>query len=293
MARPRMHADSTITEALRNAAETIERETQSDEASLEAELLLCHALGIDRVQLYQRMSDQIGDAAEVLSGYLARRCVYEPTPYITGHREFFGLDFEVSPAALIPRPETETLVEAVIGFAEERFGEATFTMVDVGTGAGTIAVAVAHALANAHVIATDRSPEALAVARSNAERHNVDKRIDFRVGDLLKPLTEPVDVIAANLPYVSTADWEALPPEIREWEPRQALDGGADGRRIIERLLHAAPNFVRPKGALFAEIGDGQAGTASVLARVVFPEAAIEVADDLSGKARILICQLQ
>jgi release factor glutamine methyltransferase len=287
-----LNADSTIKAALLKAAQCIYRETRSDEASLEAELLLCHALSIDLARLYQRLNDPIGDSVKTFGGYLDRRCAHEPTPYIIGRREFFGLDFEVSPAALIPRPETETLVEAVIDFANEQLHGVPFTMADIGVGCGTIAVAVAEALPDARVIAVDESTHALALASRNAERHGLAGRIDFRCGDLLDPLGEPVDIIAANLPYVTTADWAKLPPEIRDHEPRAALDGGTDGLRVIERLLREAPAHLRAGGALFAEIGDDQGGAAAKIARQTFPSAGVDVLPDLSGRDRLLVIKV-
>ena len=284
-----MNADSTIKEALISAARAIYRDTRSEDASLEAELLLCRALGIDRARLYQRLNDPLGDSAGAFVTLVDRRRGHEPLAYILGRREFFGLGFEVSPAALIPRPETETLVEAVIDFANERFRGIPFVIADVGVGCGTIAVAVAEALPNARVVATDQSVEALTLASRNAETHGVAGRIEFRHGDLLDPLTEPVDVIAANLPYVTTADWERLPPEIRDNEPRAALDGGPDGLRIIERLLREARAYLRPNGALFAEIGDGQGEAASAIAKEVFAGAGVEIVHDLAGKDRVLV----
>jgi len=283
-----LDTSSTIREALSAGASAILRDTGSDEGSLEAELLMCHALGTTREQLYQRLSDTLGEGLGVYEKLIQRRCAHEPTAYILGRREFFGLELEVTPAALIPRPETEALLELVIRFARERFGGEPFTLVDVGVGCGTIAVAVAHSAPNARVVATDLSGEALALAWRNAERHGVTNRIQFRRGDLLVPLAEPVDVIAANLPYVTTADWDALPVEIRDWEPRSALDGGPDGLRVIERFLREAPRYLRPGGALFAEVGDAQGGAASAIARAAFPGAAIEVKQDLAGRDRVL-----
>jgi release factor glutamine methyltransferase len=286
-------ATTTLKQAIVDASGRVREQTGSDEATLEAELLLCHALGIDRARLYQCLNDPIGEATNVFSAYVARRCAHEPTPYITGHREFFGLDLDVSSATLIPRPETETLVEAVIACAKERSNGAHVSIVDVGTGCGTIALAVAKALPHAGVIAIDESAAALELARRNAQRLGLAACIDFRLGDLLDPLTEQVDIIAANLPYVRTADWETLPPEIRDHEPREALDGGPDGLRVIERLLRTASSHLAPRGALFAEIGDGQAANATALAQASFPEATIQIADDLPGKARVLIVHLQ
>jgi len=292
MARPRINADSTTKEALVEAARAIYRDTRSDDASLEAELLLCQALGVDRARLYQRLNDPLAAAADPFAALVERRRGHEPLAYILGHREFFGLDFEVGPAALIPRPETETLVETVIDFANERFRGIPFTMADIGVGCGTIAVSVAEALLNARVIATDQSADALDLAARNATRRGVAARIDFRPGDLLDPLSEAVDIIAANLPYVTTSDWEALPPEIRDHEPRAALDGGPDGMDVIARLIRTAPALLCPVGALFAEIGGEQRAAALAIAHQAFPDAIAEMKHDLAGKDRVLVVRL-
>jgi release factor glutamine methyltransferase len=279
---------TTVHQALRKAAARIS-ETGSDEAALEAEILLMHVTGLDRSHVYERLEEELPAArAEAFAACVERRLNHEPVPYITGHKEFFALDFEVTPAALIPRPETETLVELVLAFVRERFGAGACTIADVGVGSGIIAVSLAHELPQASVMATDTSKEALALARRNAERHGVADRITFAEGDLLQPLTDRVDVIAANLPYVAAADWEALPPEIREHEPRTALDGGPDGLRVVERLLAAAPRHLRPSGALFEEMGDEQGAQASETARRYFPEADIRVERDLAGRDRVL-----
>ncbi|MDO8615382.1 MAG: peptide chain release factor N(5)-glutamine methyltransferase [Dehalococcoidia bacterium] len=292
-----------VREALRAGRRLIEA-IGSDEAELEAELLLRHVLRLDRVHLYQRLHDRLTPGAERrYRRLLDRRLSHEPTPYILGRKEFFGLDFEVSPAAIIPRPETEVLVELALAFARERFAGRDFTLADIGAGCGAIAVAIAHELPNARVIAIDVSKRALALARRNAERHGVAGRIDFRHGSLLAPLTahpEPkpggsrdssrrADIIAANLPYVRTADWQRLPPEIREHEPRSGLDGGPDGLRLVRRLLARAPAYLAPAGALFAEIGDDQGAAAIEAAQAAFPEAEIAVARDLTGRDRVLV----
>lgn len=279
----------TIHEALRRAAARI-FEAGSDEATLEAEILLMHATGLERAGLYARLEDDLTqEQSEAFDSYVQRRLAHEPVPYITGHKEFFGLDFEVTPAALIPRPETETLVELVLAFIRDRFAGSPVTVADIGTGSGIIAVSLAHECPNATIIATDTAPEALTLARRNAERHAVADRIIFLEGDLLEPVKEPVDVIAANLPYVTSADWEALPPEIREHEPRSALDGGPDGLRVVERLLAAAPAHLRPGGGLFEEIGDQHGAKASEMARQHFPGAEVRVECDLAGWDRVLV----
>lgn len=277
----------TLGQSLRQAARAIAA-LGSDEASLEAELLLMHATGLDRVHVYQRLDEEIApEQAAVFQKLLERRLAHEPVPYIIGHKEFFGLEFEVAPCALIPRPETETLVELVIAHARERGGP--LTIADIGTGSGIIAVAVASAVPEARVVATDISEESLALAKRNAERHGVAGRIEFALGDLLEALRGPVDVIAANLPYVATADWEALPPEIREYEPRAGLDGGPDGLRVIERMLSQAPKWLRPGGAVFEEIGDTQGPAAAGMARRYFPGAEVRVDPDLAGRDRVLM----
>jgi len=268
-------------------------EVGSEEASLEAELLLAHALTTDRTHLYQRLREALpDDAARAFEALLQRRLAHEPTAYIIGRKEFYGLDFEVTSAAIIPRPETETLVELVLEFSGTREAEHETRVVDVGVGCGAIAVALAVNLSQAGIIATDVSPEALALARRNAERHAVGARIRFLEGDLLSPLRgphAPVNVIAANLPYVRTGDFEAAPAEIRQHEPRLGLDGGPDGLRIIERLLRQAPARLKPSGALFVEIGEEQGDAARALALASFPQARIEVERDLSALDRVLV----
>ncbi len=280
----------TILDTLRQAAARIS-ETGSDEASLEAEILLMHATGLGRAQIYSRLEDELPpEKAEAFAACVQRRLTHEPVPYITGHREFFGLEFEVTPAALIPRPESEMLVELVLLFAESR--AAPLTIADIGTGSGAIAVSLSHALPTASVIATDISPEALDLARRNAERHCVANRIDFRCGDVLSPLDGPVDVIVTNLPYVRTDEWRALPPELAEHEPRVAFDGGPDGLTLIRRLLRDAPSRLRPGGALFAEISDDQAEEVLALVEQSFPEASAESRKDLANLDRILCVRL-
>ncbi len=272
-------------EALRRGSRRLS-EAGGEEAALEAELLLAHALNTDRTHLFQRLRDELSpDAERAFDALVQRRLAHEPTPYILGHKEFYGLEFEVTPAAIIPRPETETLVELVID--RVRAGGLA-RVADVGVGCGAIAVALAVELPEADVIATDISPEALALASRNAERRGLGQRIRFLHGDLLEPLDAPVDVIAANLPYVRSGDLEAAPPEISQHEPRLGLDGGPDGLRLIGRLLREAPPHLKPGGALFAEISEEQGDGARTLALASFPQALVEVKRDLSGLDRVL-----
>lgn len=278
-----------VGEALREGARLIKK-TGSDESRLEAEVLLMHALKTDRAHLYERLRDDLPvRAGRYYRRLVERRLSHEPLPYITGHKEFFGLDLEVTRSVLIPRPETETLVELAIAFVRECHGGRPLTIADVGAGSGAIAVALAHSLPDARVIATDVSKRALAVARRNAERHGVASRIEFAQGDLLQPVEGRVGVIASNLPYVTSSDLRHdVPPEVRDWEPRRALDGGPDGLRYVRRLLRDAPEKLKRGGALFAEIGDRQGAAAREIARDTFPQAAIKVEPDLAGRDRVL-----
>ncbi len=274
-----------LAQALHEATEALQA-AGIDDAWLEAEVLLRHTLDLDRAHLYARLQEDLssGDQAAFRS-LLARRLAHEPTAYIVRQREFYGLDLETTPAALIPRPETELLVQEALARACHR---ERLLIVDVGTGNGAIAVALAVHLPQAVLVAIDLSREALSLAVRNARRHGVESRVSFLQADLLAPLAQPADLIVANLPYVRSADWEALPPEIREHEPRAALDGGPDGLREIERLLGQAPSCLRPGGSLLVEMGPPQAAPALALARRCFPGAAACILPDAAGLDRLL-----
>ena len=274
-----------LAQALHEATEAL-RAAGIEDAWLEAEVLLRHTLDLDRAHLYARLQEDLsgGDQA-VFHSLLARRLAHEPTAYIVGQREFYGLDLETTPAALIPRPETEILVQEALSRA---CGREPLLIVDVGTGNGAIAVALAVHLPQAAIVAIDLSREALALAVRNARRHGVESRISFLQADLLAPLAQPADLIVANLPYVSSGDWEALPPEIREHEPRVALDGGPDGLREIERLLEQAPSCLRAGGSLLVELAPPQAAPALALARRCVPGAAARIQPDAAALDRLL-----
>ncbi|HEX5370878.1 MAG TPA: peptide chain release factor N(5)-glutamine methyltransferase [Dehalococcoidia bacterium] len=265
-----------------------------EEAELEADLLLRHAMGgLGRAALFQRLGDSLDAAtATCYEALLARRLAHEPSAYITGHREFYGLEFAVTSDVLIPRPETETLVEAVIELAKALPPAHRGPLIaDVGTGSGAIAVALAVSLPCAEVWATDASWAALEVARSNARRNGVERRIALRHGDLLLPLDQRLDVIVANLPYVSSEDWSRLEPELREHEPRLALDGGTNGLDLIASLLHQAPGYLRPHGAIVLEFALGQETAVERLTRAALPGATLRVLDDLTHRPRALVAE--
>jgi len=259
-----------------------------DDAQLEAEVLLRHALGLDRTQLYARLQESLDDSHRVAFERLVeRRLAHEPTAYIVGHKGFCGIDLEVVPDALIPRPETELLVDEALRVAPD----GPYVVADVGTGCGAIAVALATRLPHATVYATDASERALALAARNVARLELTSRVRLLHGDLLDSLPEPVDLIVANLPYVKTSDWEALPPEIREHEPREALDGGPGGTRELERLLRASPSRLRPGGRLLAEIGWDEGERLEEVARECFPTARVDIKKDLAGLDRLLVVE--
>ncbi len=228
-------------------------------ARLDAETLLLHALNQDRAWLLAHWDDEAeADTKCAYDELVARRQTGEPIQYITCSSEFFGLPFSVGPGVLIPRPETEHLVEEVIRLARE-FGSMPLRIADIGTGSGIIAVAVAHALPHAQVSAIDSSAQALAIALENARRHHLEDRIQFFEGDLLAPLAnQRFSIIASNPPYIPLQDRDSLSIEVREHEPHSALFGGDDGLAIYRRLIPEAHDLLAPNGWLVLEIGYGQ-----------------------------------
>lgn len=277
---------STVGQALQEASAQLR--TASDVPRTEAEILLMHVLGISRSALLTHPEHRLSDPQ--LSSYAALvndRVLGHPLPYITGAVEFYGLEIDVTPEVLIPRPDTEVLVELALD-------RRPASVVDVGTGSGCIAIALAAHLPNLAVYAIDISPSALAVARRNAEKHGVDDRIQFMVGNLLDRRPGPVDLIVSNPPYVSADEWASLPSTIRHHEPRLALDGGADGLEVIRRLVSQSQGLLEPGGSLLVEIGAGQGDDVRDIAHTVFPEngALIDVHPDLAGRDRVLEVQV-
>lgn len=276
----------------RRAAATRLAAAGLDEAEIDAEVLLRHALGdLDRAHFFAALARPLPE--DVLPAYealVARRLAREPTAYIVGSREFFGLDFRVTPTALIPRPETELLVEATL----QRIASVDYPeVIDVGAGSGAIAVAVAVGHPTVRVLATDISDQALMLTRENAERHDVANRVNVVRTDLLAAIRGHADVVVANPPYVRSADWQRLDPEIRDHEPRLALDGGPDGLVVVRRLLEQAATFIERGAALYVEIGDDEGAEALASARSVLPFARIEVRRDLAGRDRMLTAELR
>lgn len=232
-----------------------------------AEILLSHALRCPRISLYTRFETVPAEGELAVFREAVRQAAAgKPIAYLTGTKEFFSLGFEVTPDVLIPRPETEILVERAIDLV--RRGEGSAALADIGTGSGCIAVCLARYLSEARIAASDLSPAALAVARRNAARHGVSERIEFRAGDLLAPWADPprqFDVLVSNPPYVSERDAATLPRNVREYEPHTALFAGPDGLAVIRRLLAEAPARLRPGAAVLIEIAYDQAAAVRAL----------------------------
>jgi release factor glutamine methyltransferase len=261
-----------------------------EDLELESEILLRHVLGINRIELYQRPDLELSPAAEEkFWSVIRRRLNNEPTAYITGHKEFYGLDFDVNPSVLIPRPETELLAERAIDTINNRYFSIS---ADIGTGCGAVAISLAVNLPQVKIYATDISPDALKVALQNCRKHGVEDRITLISGDLLEPLPEPVDLIVANLPYVRKSGLPGI--NTGNFEPLIALDGGQDGLEQIRRLITQLRESkkLHPAGVLLMEIGQGQSNTIIALLRQNFPLADIEVFQDLGGIERVVSLSL-
>jgi release factor glutamine methyltransferase len=260
------------------------------EADLSARLLAEHLLDWDTARLFTSgaESEPAGFAGK-FDSLVARRVAREPLHYIVGHREFWGLDFEVTPAVLIPRPDTELIVEVALELFPSHAER--LIVAEAGTGCGCLAVAIAAERPNAHVTATDISDSALDVARRNAIRHGVADRITFVQGDLLSPVAGHCDLIVANPPYVAERSRLGLQPEVRDHEPDVALFGGADGLHLIERLVGQVPSRLREGGYLAFEFGCGQDEDIERLVSASADLTLIELRRDLQGIARTAVAR--
>ena len=272
----------TLKQALSQARERLVANNIED-ASLESELLLRYTLNINRIQLYQDLEYELNPEQEQIFWTLIRRRLnHEPTAYIVGRREFYGLDFYVNPHVIIPRPESELLVEIALSLAQDH---RVTTIAEIGTGCGVIAISLALNLPQTKIYATDISAPALEVALINCRKHNVVNRIHLLQGDMLNPLPVPVDLILANLPYVKKAE---LPQSPAKFEPLLALNGGSDGLQKIRQLCRQVNSKLNPTGHLLLEIGQGQSIAVTSLLRSLFPHARIEVVPDFSGINRVV-----
>jgi release factor glutamine methyltransferase len=263
-------------------------------ATQEARWLLAYALEMKHHELASRTEQSV--TAEQLARVMSvvrRRESREPLQYILGTQEFCGLEFSVTPAVLIPRPETELLIQETVregGFAEG------IVLVDVGTGSGCVAVTLATILGGMRIFALDCSRDALSVAKGNAERHGVSDKIVWLEGDLLSPLREysvagAVDAIISNPPYIAETEWAGLQPEVRDYEPRQALVAGPQGTEFHERLIHDSKQFLVPGGLLVMELGQGQAPLVRRVAEAAGGYTGLQTVKDEAGIERVLIAR--
>jgi release factor glutamine methyltransferase len=271
----------TIVEVLKLASEHFQKHG-SDSPRLDAELLLAHALGLRRLDLYLKFDRPLTE--QELSAYrvlVARRAKGEPVAYLAGHKEFMGLDFAVTPAVLVPNPDTEVLVQEAITLA--RAANRPVRVADVGTGSGCIAVAVAHYAPNATVVASDVAPEALEVAARNVASYGLDQRVQLVCGDLMAPFAGSFDLVCANLPYV--AEGSRLAAEVLA-QPAGALYAGKSGSALVTRLLAEAPARLNPGGRLLAEVDSSILALAVEAASGGFAQH--RVLKDLGGRERVL-----
>lgn len=281
-----------VSEALAWATCYLEKK-QIEDSRLEAEILLAHALGTKRARLYAYPDKTLLTSQLInFQTYIYRRSLHEPTAYIIGFQPFMSLDFFVDRSVLIPRPETELLVEAVIGLATclptgRTRDPRPVTIADIGTGSGCIAISLAKHLPNVEVVGIDSSPAAIEIAQKNAKHHGVKSRCRFVVGNIFEKNVGTFDLIVSNPPYIPSSEIENLQPEVKDWEPREALDGGKDGLDHIRKIIAESPNHLNPGGFLLIEFGINQAGTIKQVAQKFFEK--IEVRKDLSGRERFLL----
>ena len=259
-----------------------------EDPHLEAEILLAHALKSERIKLYidfEKEPDKMG--LEVFKGYIARRIKREPTAYITGHKYFMSLDLKVTPDVLIPRPETELLIENAVELS--RAFDQKISALDIGTGSGAIAVSLAKFIDNIEVYATDSSKKALDVALENAKKHKVEGKIKFFEADLFPKDGQKFDIIISNPPYIKTSDISGLQPEVKDFEPTTALDGGADGLEYYRRIIHAAGNYLKEGGFLLLEIGADQSIPVTGIINEKLRSKNVLMKKDIRGLDRVVI----
>lgn len=284
----RLMPSTTIGRALNSARERL-HEAGSPSASLDAQVILAHVLEVDRSWLFAHHEYTLSaEQANAYTDLIARRMAHEPVAYLIGRKEFYGLEFQVDHRVLIPRPETELLVDAVLGCVGEQ-AQGDCLVADVGTGSGAIALAVATNDPSVKVYAIDLSQDALAVAASNVAQLDERKQVKLLHGDLLTPLPEAVDIIVANLPYISSAVYPKLDVDVRDYEPKLALEAGSEGLDAITRLLQQAPHYLRPQGAIFLEISYDQGEAVVALAKRLLPTAhSIALRQDYHGRDRLV-----
>lgn len=289
---PGLKAGATIAEACEKLAQAF-RQSGIEEAPADARILVAHALSLTRAQLLAQ-SDRELEPREVdaISSRAARRLSREPVSRIVGNREFWGLKLDVTPAVLDPRPDTETIVEAALDWLTTRgLRQEKLRVLDIGTGSGALLLALLSELPNAVAIGTDLSTDALSIARGNARRHELASRCHFVCCNVAAALRGPFELIVSNPPYIATGEIGQLAPEVRDHDPRLALDGGTDGLDIYRAIANDARRLLAERGRLIVELGQGQSDQVSRL----FTEAGLAVDEeprrDLSGINRALIAR--
>ena len=279
---------ASIRETIRQTHQTLDQSGIPD-ARLEAEVMVMTVMRMTRQNIFSEQESEVAaHQAQELAGVVAQRLERVPLAYILGYREFYGINVAVTPDVLIPRPETEGIVEHTLFMALMGMETRELTIADVGTGSGAIAVNLAIHLPAARIYAVDISEPALDVAAYNIRAHAVADRVRLGHGDLLEPLPEPVDVIVANLPYIPTARIPTLQPEVQQ-EPPTALDGGPDGLDLVRRLLTQAPAKLNAPGIILLELDPEQFPAAEATARQHFPNAEITAEQDLTRRDRIMV----
>lgn len=255
----------------------------------ETEILLAHTLGLKRIELHTNHKKVLSQAElSRFKSLIKRRSKHEPIAYITNRQPFMSLDFYVDRSVLIPRPETEELVELTIDLIKSSpVTRHPLLVADIGTGCGAIAISLAKYLPDIKVIGIDSSPDAIKIAQRNAEHHKVDNRCQFIIGNMLEPLKEKFDIIVSNPPYIPSDDIDHLEPDVKDWEPRKALDGGKDGLSCIRKLIQESPKYLKKEGFLVFEFGINQAEKIKELTKGVFQE--IKIIKDASGKERFFL----
>jgi len=276
-----------VREVLNQASQEIERQGIPS-ARLDAEILLCHFLETDRAGLYRAPEKSL--SSDQLCGFakwIARRRQGEPVAYILNRKEFWALLLEVNDRVLVPRPDTEVLVEEALACAAGKENQ-ELRILEIGTGSGAVAVALATELPSVWIVATDISGDALAVAVRNARRHGVEEKISFVLGDIFAPLSGYFDIILSNPPYISAAEFGDLPREIRQYEPPEALIGGWEGTDFHRRLIEQGASYLRKGGSLLMEIGAGQRPSIEGMLRAFPDYEAVGFRKDYGGLDRVV-----
>ena len=284
-----MNSNQTLFPLLQTITDRL-TQADVDAPRLSAEVVLAHALDLSRTQLLAQADRPLTPEQFARAQHDVERLVNnEPLAYVVGHREFYDIDLLTDARALIPRPETECLVEYAIQIMADRSAP---LIADVGTGCGAIAVTLAKHLPQARVIATDLSADAVELARTNAQRNGVATRIDFRLGSILEPITETLDLLAANLPYIDDKDWPYLAKTIRGHEPMMAFIGGPDGLDLVRALLRDASRVLHPGGVILLEIGAYHGDAVTEIALLNFPQARVQIKPDYAGLDRLAVIEI-